>query len=103
MQTTVKRGWGGTPRRTLSCSSSVQGVKGAEWRRSQSWLSPGARLSHRTLPVPGHLSGQLERLEPNTCPLAAPLAAAPCCPFCLSLRSGKPGWKAMGPVSVGAP
>lgn len=55
----------------------------------QSWFSPKPCLSHRALPVPGHLLGQLERLAPNTCPSAAPLAAAPCCPFCLPLCSGK--------------
>ena len=57
----------------------VEGVLGGT--RLQSWLSPRACLSHQALPVPGHLLGQLERLAPNTCPSATPLAAAPSCPL----------------------
>lgn len=75
------------------------GGGGAGWRLSAELVLPQG-LSHRTLPVPGHLLEQLERLAPNTCPLAAPLAAAPCCPFRLPLCSGRPGWRAMGPILV---
>lgn len=46
-------------------------------------------LSHCALLGPGHLLGQLERLAPNTCPSAAPLAAALFCPSRSPLHSGR--------------
>lgn len=63
--------------------SFIQGVEGVLGGAClQSWFSLRACLSHCTLPVPGHLLGQLKRLAPNTCLPAAPLAAAPSYPFC---------------------
>lgn len=55
-------------------------------------------LSHRALPGPGHLLGQLERLAPNTCPSAAPLAAALFCLSCSPCTLA--GWRAMEPILV---
>lgn len=84
----------GPPRRPLVVPPPTRGC----------WVMPVCRagspwgLSHRALPGPGHLLGQLERLAPNTCPSAAPLAAAL---FCLSRSPCTlAGWRAMEPILV---
>ena len=55
-------------------------------------------LSHCALLGPGHLLGQLERLAPNTCPSAVPLAAALFCPSRSPCTLA--GWRATEPILV---